>query len=481
MRERRFQPAALGCAVLPLLVAATVLVPRSAKAQSAVAGQGGRLAVGAVAVSPVAAARTDTVRLDLGAAARLAAERSTAVLLGQLASVEAEARVVEQRSSLLPRLSLDAVHGDRTLNTASFGLEFPVEPGREPLFDPNGEVIGPVTSVDLRGHLSQTLFDWSALQRLRSAQADLSASEAAEAAARQRAAAAGAVAWVQAARAQRHVAAREADVELARELVAIARELLSAGVGVRLDVTRAEAQLASMQSQLVSARAEAERSLLALKRALNLDLDTPVAIADTLAGPAGAFGVAEAVAVADAVEHRADVLELDRRIDAAELGIGAIEAERLPTLSVVAGAGMTGGRYDHLLGTREWALQVSVPIFDGMRRRARLDAQRARLSALEARRRELVQQVAFDVRDALLQLQAARELLSASEARLRLAEEELAQARERFQAGVAGSADVITASLRLNEARTAAVDARAAWEMARVSLAAARGAVTEIQ
>ena len=64
--------------------------------------------------------------------------------------------------------------------------------------------------------------------------------------------------------------------------------------------------------------------------------------------------------------------------------------------------------------------------------------------------------------------------------RLRLGEQEVTQARDRFRAGVAGNADVITASLNLSAARAALVDALALYQNARVSLARAEGAVTEL-
>ena len=54
------------------------------------------------------------------------------------------------------------------------------------------------------------------------------------------------------------------------------------------------------------------------------------------------------------------------------------------------------------------------------------------------------------------------------------------EARERFRAGVAGDADVITASLDLNGARTLEVDALANYQAARVALALATGSVTEL-
>jgi len=96
------------------------------------------------------------------------------------------------------------------------------------------------------------------------------------------------------------------------------------------------------------------------------------------------------------------------------------------------------------------------------------------------RRRDLEAQAAADVRGSLLDLRSAREQVAATQERVRLAEQELSQARERFRAGVAGNADVITASLSLNGARTAAVDALTAYQAARVSLARAQGSLTDL-
>ena len=61
-----------------------------------------------------------------------------------------------------------------------------------------------------------------------------------------------------------------------------------------------------------------------------------------------------------------------------------------------------------------------------------------------------------------------------------LAEQELAQARDRFRAGVAGNAEVVTASIALNASRAQVIDARAALLGARVSLARAQGTTTDL-
>ena len=98
----------------------------------------------------------------------------------------------------------------------------------------------------------------------------------------------------------------------------------------------------------------------------------------------------------------------------------------------------------------------------------------------EARLRDLRAQSSLEVRSALLDLDAAREQVDAAAERLTLANQEVSQAEDRFEAGVSGNADVITALLSLNQARTLRNDALAAYQMARVALARAMGEARQL-
>ena len=100
---------------------------------------------------------------------------------------------------------------------------------------------------------------------------------------------------------------------------------------------------------------------------------------------------------------------------------------------------------------------------------------------IKVRQRDLQQQVAADVRGAVLDLSSARQAVDAAHERVRLAEQEVSQARDRFRAGVAGNADVITASLTLNNARTQLIDSETAFQSARVALARAEGRTTSLR
>jgi outer membrane protein TolC len=428
-----------------------------------------------------AALAQEPVTLSLGGAARLAAERNAAPEAARQRVAQAEARVRQRRSEFLPNVSAAAVDNERTFNSASFGISFADPATGRSLFDPNGQVIGPVKTWDFRGTVRQNVFDPSSFARLSAAKAAATAVGSDVGTASQQSAALAAIAYVRALRADAQIGARLADSTLAAELLAIARDQITAGTGIALDVTRAQSQLSVMHSQLIAARAERDRARLDLARVLGLPLGTPVTLSDSLfALPVAVAAPSEAEAVSRATRTRSDLLALGNQATAAERQLDAIRAEVLPALSLFADQGSTGSWTQHLLSTYTWGIQLSVPLFDGFRREGRVDEQRAAMRELDVRRRDLTEQAAADVRAALLDLQAAREQLAAADERVGLAEQELAQARDRFRAGVSGNADAITASLALNAARTQVVDARAALQAARVSLGRSQGTVTEL-
>ncbi|AHG89974.1 outer membrane efflux protein [Gemmatirosa kalamazoonensis] len=438
------------------------------------------------AASPASlAAQTPTTphdtMLTLGQAARLAARQSAAVLAARERSREAAARVTQARSALLPDLSANASRTGRTFNTATFGIDFPAPPGQPPLFDPNGQVEGPVNLWDVRGRVAANLLDLGALGRVRAAQSAQRATGAEAENQGDLAATQAASAYLRALRAEGQYRARAADSALALDLLGIAQEQLRAGTGVALDVTRAQSQIAQSQAALITARADRDRAQLDLRRALNLSLDTPIRLADSLGTlPANESLPNETDAVQRALANRPDLRAAAAQVEAARRQTSAIKAERLPTVSAFVDQGNIGKDLNHMLPTYDYGVQVSLPIFDGFRREGRVEEQQAVANEAELRRRDLEAQAAVEVRGALLDLRAAREQVAATAERVRLAEQELSQARERFRAGVAGNADVITASLSLNAARTASVDALTAYQTARVSLARAQGSLTEL-
>ncbi|MDQ8173337.1 MAG: TolC family protein, partial [Gemmatimonadota bacterium] len=205
--------------------------------------------------------------LSLGDAARLAAKQSGGVEVARTRVAQAEARVLQRRGALFPDLAAGFQQAERTLNSATFGFAFANPATGRPLLNPDGELLGPVPTVDLRYRLQQPLLDLGNIAKWRAAQSAVVAASADVLAQADLAAATAAVVYVRAARAEAQLSARRADSALAADLLRIARDQLQAGVGIALDVTRAESQLANVRAQIIAARNDRDRSLLELKRA----------------------------------------------------------------------------------------------------------------------------------------------------------------------------------------------------------------------
>ena len=431
--------------------------------------------------STLAAQATGTpMPLSMSEAALRARNLSLPVLGSVARAAQIEARVNQRRADLLPQLTGLAEANSRTFNTATLGIDFPALPGQPPFFNRNGEVLGPVPTQDVRARVQQTVFDASVIARLRLARQQGVAGRADVAQVGATSATQAAIAYVRVLRAEAVYEARAADSTLANELLGIARETLRAGTGVALDVTRAESQLIGIRSQLIGARVERDKARLELRRAINVDLNQPLRLTDPLDG--GEIDVpAENDALATADRLRPELVQIREQQQSAQLAVRAIRAERLPSVSAFADAGYIGKEPTNLLNTWTWALRVSVPVFEGGRREARQNEQGHVQQELESRRSDLLSQVSVDVRSSLLDAYAAREALGAARERLRLAEQEVAQARDRFTAGVSGNLDVTSALLGLSAARTQLIDALASRQLARISIARSQGAITSLR
>jgi outer membrane protein len=412
--------------------------------------------------------------LSLGDAARLAVRQSVDAVTARLRVAEDAAKARQERADLLPDVSGAFGDGQRTYNTASFGIPFPG-------FDPNGQIIGPVRTVDVRARVVMSLFDPVAFGEYRHANATTGQAEADAAAAGERVAATAVAAYVRVLHAQSLMFGATMDSTTADELLAIAKEQLAGGIGVALDVTRAQTQAAEIRLRLIAVRNERDRARLDLLRAVGLPLDSDVALTDSLGPPLpGESAPSDSAAVARALERRPVVHAAAAAVEAARRARATDRAYRLPSIAAFADKGITSNSYGNLLGTYNYGVQLSVPVFDGFKTRARVEEADAVLEAAEARERDARQQVILEVRRALVDQAAARQQVSAAQEHLQLAQQELDQARERFRVGITGNADVISAQLALGSSRGALADALAASLYARVALAAAEGELTTL-
>ncbi|OLC11323.1 MAG: hypothetical protein AUH41_00800 [Gemmatimonadetes bacterium 13_1_40CM_66_11] len=392
-----------------------------------------------------------------------------AVTIAGFRSDAAGARVREARAALLPNLAFTGSWVNRTFNPQTLGFKLPG------LNLPS--LVPPFNAYDGRARVTQTLFDLSSVSRVSAARGQLKAANAERTAVIETAAQNVALAYARGVRAQAVVAARQADSALAAELVGLAVAQQRAGVSASIDVTRARTQLVDAAGGLVVAANQLDRAKIDLARALGIDPNTPITLTDSLNAQLGAADVPadRNTAVTQAVATRPDLLAEQSRGAAARQTASAISAERLPRLDVEADYGFSGLRVADAVGTRQVAVEVTLPILDGFRREGRRAEQEAVVRESDVRVRDLRQQVTADVDGALLDLGSAGAQQQIATERLQLAAQEVSEARQRFKAGVAGNIEVINAQSSLLRARDADIDARFAAVSARIALARSVG------
>ena len=425
------------------------------------------LLLAANATAQIAPRTPDT--LTLVRSVRMGRERGVAAMLARLNARVADTRIGQRRADLLPNLSAGASVTRQTLNLDEFGI--PIAQG----------VTDPFSLFRLQVRVTQAVLDPAAWNRLKAARDSAVASGLDAVTAGTAAGATAGVAYLRALSAEETVAAREADSVVAGRLLDQAHQLLQAGLTPAIDQTRSEVNFAAVRSQLAVAHNQRDRARLDLARALDLPPATPLVLADTaLVEPVGLPASPDS-AVAFALGHRSELAAERERLRAMELALAAVRAENLPSAAVGGAYQETGRGTGTLKGTYTAQLGVSIPILDGFHRQLRSREQAVRIEAQEVRVKDLTDQIDAEARQALLDLASAREQVRLALERQRLAEQELAQAEQRFRAGVAGTIETSNAQAGLIAARDGVIQARVALGIARVSAYRALGVLEQMQ
>lgn len=179
-------------------------------------------------------------------------------------------------------------------------------------------------------------------------------------------------------------------------------------------LARASAAEASGRATQQNAQCELNlKALVALSGLPELELKQKVALAPYPRAQAAIFSIASVPA--DALAQRPDVFSAARDVAAASADVGSADAQRYPRLSLGGSIGASNFRSSGLSANlTTWSigpLALSVPLFDGGRHAADVQATQARYEEAAALYRAKVRQAVREVEEALVNLQstAARE------------------------------------------------------------------------
>ncbi len=404
----------------------------------------------------------------------LTPEGSARVALAEQSVRISETHVNQARSAFFPNIDGSVNERSQTVNLHTFGFnfQFPI-----PGFSIPG-IVGPFSIFDARASTQMTVLDFTTIRKYRASRTGLKAAQADLDVTKDQVSEQVARAYLASLREDAALDTARANVELSQALVRLAQSQKDAGTGTGIEVTRAQVQLANDNQRLTVAENNRRRAILELLRAMGLNLDMDVQLTDKLS-----YQPVDTVAVEALLETarkgRTDLKAQEQHEQSARMSYSATEAERLPSVSAFGDYGTIGNEIVGAHPTHTIGIQLKVPLFDGGRRASRREESLVQVRQEEIRTRDLGLQVELDVRLALDSLHSADSQVQTSRQGLTLAQSELEQAQRRYQAGVTNSLEVTDAQTRLDRARANQIDALYSYNLARLELATATGAIQE--
>lgn len=419
----------------------------------------------------------DTLPLSLKRAVEiaLAPEGSPRVALAEESIRQLQTGIAQARAAFLPDIEASVTDQSETVSLKSYGFSFQLPPG---LGFAIPSFVGPFSVFDARATANQSVFDFSSIRKYQSSKVTVEATKADAETTKNQVSDAVARAYLACLRADATVETQQANVDLSDALLKLSNRQKTAGTGLAIEVTRAQVQLANDRQNLIVAQNDRRKAVLQLLRAMGLNLDARIEFTDKLAYKPVDVGPME-TALEKARKERAELKAQAKREEIAKLNYGSVKAERLPSLSAFGNYGAIGPEIVGAVPTRSVGISLKVPVFDGGRRDARRAESLSQLRQEEIRTRDVKQQVELDVRLALDSIKSAASQVDTAREGLALAENELAQARRRYEGGVANSIEVTDAQTRLDRARDNQVAALYNYNLARLDLATATGSIAE--
>lgn len=311
------------------------------------------------------------------------------------------------------------------------------------------------------------------------------------------------------------------DVKVKREALRLAERLyednrhkVEQGEQAPIEITRAQAEVASNQQALISAEGLVEQQELIVKTALTRGgLASPairsahIIATDTVTVPATESVQPVEDLIAEALRNRPDLAQAGIQVENSQISLkGSLNALRpeLDVVGTVQNGGLSGninpvgaaltpgsalypGGYGTALGqifrnnfpTYGIGLQLTLPLRN---RVAQADAVRDQLQVRQsqARRQQFEDQVRLEVADAYVALQQARAAYEAAVQSRILQEQSVTVEQKTFDVGLATNYLVIQYQTYLAQARSSEVAAKGAYAKAKLALDRATATTLEV-
>lgn len=255
------------------------------------------------------------------------------------------------------------------------------------------------------------------------------------------------------------IGVEEENVRLYEHQLEDTRNQFDAGTVSNFEVLRVKVYLANSQPNLIAARNSYRVAAEQLRQALGVPLGVPFPqVVGDLSFESQSFD--NDAAIAEAHEHRPELLKLDKQLSAGEQSLKVARSGHYPTVQAVASYQWDGFSFASpglgSVTSNGWlvGLQSQWALFDGRATEGKVMQSKSALEQVRLAKASEELEVDVEVRQALSSLQEAAELVTASASTIDQASEALRLAESKYHAGSATQLDVLTSQVSLSQAKT---------------------------
>jgi outer membrane protein TolC len=429
---------------------------------------------------PEGKATADILQIDFKEAIDRGLRNNLGLLLAGDQAQTARGERWKELSELLPNLSARLQENVQTQSLAALGFNKLL-----PLLSPPGtntssfpRVVPAFNYFDVRANLSQSVFNFKNLEKERAASVTVKAAQFTYKDAREMVVLAVGNSYLESIAAAARVETAQAQVASAQALYDKAADQLKAGLSPAIDALRSQVELQTRQQQLIVARNDLAKMKLNLARIIGLAPGQEFVLTEKAPYQALAALPLDTY-LQRAYAGRPDYQAALAQVQAAELSRRAAFAGHYPTVDLAANLGDIGVAPGQSNGTWQVNGGINIPIFAGNRVHSDVLEADAQLKQARSQLGDLRGRIDYEVRTALLDLNAAAEQVEVARSSVDLAEQALAQSQDRFTAGVADNLEVVQAQEAVASAHESYIQSLYAHNLSKVELAYAIGDAEE--
>ena len=236
------------------------------------------------------------------------------------------------------------------------------------------------------------------------------------------------------------------------------KALYEAGFAEKIDVSRIQVQRNNIYTQVQRSQTALEISKQILKVQMGMPLEYDVTLSESLRDLTTQEDLAKLLV--DEGTERVEIQQISTQLELTGLDLKNNHAQYMPKINLVGNARRSGAgnewatvfSSDNWFGSSLIGVSMSVPIFDGFAKAARIQKNRVQINQLENQRLFLKESFKSELFTAKANLKNDLSILEVQEENLKLAQEVFQIARIKYNEGIGSNLEVVEADASLIEA-----------------------------